>query len=96
MLPESRGSKLFTGFPTAFWRSRTDGLSLKGGAMYTPWFGGSSAERKDISPGFQRTATTSRPAMIISTKVEIVKIENLIATMFDVPWTMVWMTLSAT
>jgi len=54
LLPESRGSKLYTGFPTAFWRFRTDGLPLKGGAMYTPCFGGSSAERKDISLGFSK------------------------------------------
>jgi hypothetical protein len=52
--PKSRGSKLFTGSPTAFWRTRADGLPLKGGAMYTPCFGGSSAGSKDISRSFFR------------------------------------------
>ena len=51
---ESRGSTLLTGFPTAFWRFRTDGLPLKGRAMYSAGFGVSSAEVRIFQRGENR------------------------------------------
>src|SRR5579864_1785165 len=84
LLPKSRGSKLVTGFPAAFWRFRADGLPLKGGAMYTPCFVGSSGGRKDISRGFQSRTMISRAAMTIFFSNDTANTEKRSVTMFIV------------